>query len=282
MIKSIPTTITGREEKHDSELRDQIDRLMKKYRIRELNLEGFLSRSTRSSRKGSASSSATRSKSADEASKKEQKPRSPSVESTGTPSGTVSLKDVLKKNHAKQMSASQLSRSSPTLSILKTSSSPRNSVSGGTRKSVKFGENSTSGGRDSPKTNSPSTSKSAAPRVEMNIEWIMSVVYAAPESNRIKMVRTIENFDKSLKSIDDRLIESYNSKIKKLGKAKTESEVNSVKQEIVGKSAVSTTDAAAKAENVIYVFECNKWLAKDAGDKKIERVIKLSNVLASK
>lgn len=292
LIKAIPTTLSGQEDKHDIELRDQIDKLIKKYRIKDLNLEDSLrsSRSrTTSTTKKTKSNSSTRSKSADTtpvatpshsnspSPTPDKNQRSTSVESNHKKSKSVSLKNVLKRNHAK----SQLSRSSPTLSILKTSASPRN-----TRKSVKFDAETTTTSSSSAKqtasaggketTAASSTGKGdqkVAPRVEMNLEWIMSIAYA--ENGPMRSIRTIENFDTSIKAIDNSLVDVYNTKMKKLDKVKASESSDR-------RDSKSPDQSKIKSENAIYVFECNKWLAKDADDRKIERIIKLSNVLASK
>lgn len=305
LIKAIPTTLSGQQDKHDSELRDQVDRLIKKYRIKELNLQDSL-RGRGSSRRP-VSSSKNRSKSADavSASASSSQPsqsnpssptppskRSPSAESSKSDqvvvdgrkspssssvrSGHVSLKNVLRKNHAK----AQLSRSSPALSILKKSASPRT-----TRKSVKFdavtttstsadtaAKTKSSSGKE---TSSSKSESKTAPRLEMNMEWLMTIVYA--ENGPVRGMRTVENFDPNIKSIDNSLVDAYNNKMKKLDKVKGQQTTSGAEP-----STKSPDLSKVKPENIVYVFECNKWLSKDADDRKIERIIKLSNVLTSK
>lgn len=304
LIKAIPTTLSGQQDKHDSELRDQVDRLIKKYRIKELNLQDSLRGRGSSRRPVSSSSSKNRSKSADAvsasttSSPSQSNPpsptpskRSPSAESSKSDqvvvdgrkspssssvrSGHVSLKNVLRKNHAK----AQLSRSSPALSILKKSASPRT-----TRKSVKFDSETTTstetGGAKTKSSSGKETSSSksdskTAPRLEMNMEWLMTIVYA--ENGPVRGIRTVENFDPNIKSIDNSLVEAYNNKMKKLDKVKGQQQTSGAE------SSVKSPDLSkVKPENIVYVFECNKWLSKDADDRKIERIIKLSNVLTSK
>lgn len=243
-------------------------------------------------RGGSNKNKTKRAKSADTNSKKsqasgEKSPRSLSADSNKSESSskkdtTVSYKDVLKKNHEKSKSLSDISRSSPTPSILKTSASPRRSGET-TRKSVKF-DPSDSKNEDPAKKKSTSPSGSGGKqevilnpiKPEMNITWIMSIFYGSHDSNQIKAIKTIENYDKSIKNIDNKLVESYNSKMKKIKpKAKDGDEVLASSQD-------SKEELSKIKGNPIYVFECNKWLAKDMDDRKIERVIKLSNILPSK
>jgi hypothetical protein len=203
--------------------------------------------------------------------------------------GTDKLKytDILKQNLERSKSGPDISRQhSPTPSILKTSSSSPRSRNDMMRKSVKFNEaenkSATINKLDKNQQPVQETEKSStAPKTEMNLNWIMSLTYA--DQNVIREVKSIENYDKTIKNIDSKLVEKLdeneNPQSRKLTKAKSidedrDRDVKSIPVEINGKKVDD--------ENLIYVFECKQWLAKDQGDKKIERILKVTNVLNAK
>ena len=196
--------------------------------------------------------------------------------------------DILKQNLERSNSGPDISRQhSPTPSILKTSSSPR-SRNDMMRKSVKFNESEnkkTSIGKQerNPSPAQETEKTSTAPKIEMNLNWIMSLTYA--DQNVIKEVKSIENYDKTIKNIDVKLVEKLDEnensqgQSKKLVKAKSidedrDRDAKSIPDEIKGKKV--------EDESFIYVFECKQWLAKDQGDKKIERILKVTNILNAK
>ena len=183
MVRSIPTTFTGRKEQQNSELRDQLEILRKKFKIRDLKLEPLIA---------DKKPIAKRSKSADLVKSKRQeklknlaKARSYSADmrklkldshsNLNKTGSTDKLKyaDLLNKKLERSSSGPDISRQpSPTPSILKTSSSPisRNEMM---RKSVKFNESENKSmsinnleknhehGKDGEKT-------STAPKIEMS------------------------------------------------------------------------------------------------------------------
>ena len=292
-MRSIPTTFTERKEQHNAELRDQLEILRKKFKIRDLKLESLItdkkpvvkrSKSADSKRQAKINIlSSTRSSSADSR-KIDSKSNLNKVNSTGK----LKLADVLKKKLERSNSGPDISRQhSPTPSILKTSSSPRsrNEIM---RKSVKFNEaeNKSTTINKLEKNQQPSLEKegektSLAPKVEMNLNWILSLVYG--DQSLIKSMKSIENYDKTIKSIDNKLVEkldeSENPTSKKLTKTKSidedrDRDVKSISIEYAGKKVDD--------ENLIYVFECKQWLAKDQGDKQIERILKVTNILNAK
>lgn len=297
MVRSVPTTFTGKKEQHDAELRDQVEVLRKKIKIRDLKLEPLIA--------DKKPKTVKRSKSVDLKAKKQAKTkniakaRSLSADSKklkldsksnlSQADGTDKLKytDVLKQNLERSNSGPDISRQhSPTPSILKTSSSPR-SRNDMMRKSVKFNEaenKSTSINKQEKNQQQPvqeAEKSSTTPKIEMNLNWIMTLAYA--DQNVIKEVKSIENYDKTIKNIDVKLVEKLdeneNPSSKKLTKAKSidedrERDAKSIPNEITGKKV--------EDENLIYVFECKQWLAKDQGDKKIERILKVTNILNAK
>jgi len=260
LIKCVSTHITGKKEKQDPELRDQLFRLKKKLRIRELKLN-MSEVSGRSRTHKPRSSSADSAKSNDT---KDLPKRSTSANSAIEPK--ITTKD-------------QLSSQSPTSSILKTAASPRNQ-----RKTVKFNSKdfyhqiSDDGSKKSTSVSSSGGQATTKTKLDMKLSWLMSVVYN--EQNQIKSLRTIENFDRGLKNIDDRHIAKYDLIFKeqevKLTKGK-KNEEKVLSPEKLQSPRTKNTDE--KNNNLMYVFECKKWLAKDSPDKKIERIVKVTNIL---
>jgi hypothetical protein len=178
-----------------------------------------------------------------------------------------------KKHAEKSRSSAELSRASPTPSILKTSASPRRDSA---RKQVKFDHNEHDNKKKSKHRHSPSVEKEDdVIKPEMKINWLMTLTYSGHKNEGIKSINTVENYDKGLKNIDNKTISVYNSKMKKFGNTEDQ----------VGRSNRSVEETAAskgKADHLIYVFECNKWLAKDQDDRQIERTIKVNNIIQSK
>jgi len=112
----------------------------------------------------------------------------------------------------------------------------------------------------------------------MKLTWLMSVVYN--DQNQIKSLRTIENFDRSLKNIDERHVAKYDAIFReqaaKLTKDKNVEETAPGPERQRSPRPDSTDE---NNNNLMYVFECKKWLAKDSQDRKIERIIKVTNIL---
>lgn len=190
---------------------------------------------------------------------------------------SVNYKNILIKNLEKKSGITNSPRQMSSPSILKTSASPRSASE--LRKHVKFDSSlntetkiEAKGNKQDP--NKEKSEKSAQNKIEMNLHWILSINYNDASSNLMKSIKTIENYDKTIKNIDKKLLEMYDAKTSKLTKPVNEKD----KSEIKGLD----TDSADNSENLIYVFECKKWLAKDMGDKKIERILELSNILRSK
>lgn len=267
LIKSVSTAITGNKEKHDAELKDQLEKLRKKFKARELKLNIPVPIKTRSPRHKRSQSAELKRASLTSASP------SPVRSSSAEPQSQADLlKSVLKKNLEQRVNSGSLnglSRSSPTSSILKTSSSPRGSRTE-TRKQVKF--NKEIHHHDSSKPDDSNATKSQAPKLEMKIHWFMSVYYN--ENKLTKNIKSIENFDKSLKNTDEKLLDKYyETTLKKVQRTGRELEVEESKE------AANKRARSASPDNFIYVFECKNWLAKDMGDRKIERIIKVKSIL---
>ena len=254
LIKCVPTSITGKKKEHDSELKDQLEKLRKKIKVRELKIT--VSESSRSRKSFKRSSSADVNKSGD--SKDLPIKRSISAISSG---------EKHKESSKKPAEGEQLNRQSPTSSILKTSSSPRNQ-----RKTVKFNSKDFYHQLDENKPIADAQTKPdvKSNKLEMNFNWIMSVAYESSNENGdyIKAIKTIENFDKSLRSIDQRHIAKYDSISKEQSKDRGEH---------INENLRPST--ASEDYNFMYVFECKKWLAKNSPDKKIERRIKVTNTM---
>ena len=262
------TTITGKKEKHNSEIKEHLDLLRQKIKVRDMKLSLPEKNNLRKSLKRSSSADATKS---DETTTKNQiKPRSTSASSADGKEKSTMYKNVLKKNLEKngENLMERLSNASPTMSILKTSSSPRTE-----RKKVKFNskdfyhqldENSLQNSKEPVAVLNNNTKQA---KLEMKLNWIMTVSYN--EQNLVKNIKTIENFDKTLKSLDQKSLSKYDIVLKNEDKPK-----DPIDRE-------ATPSHSNGNDNNIYVFECKKWLAKDSPDKKIERVLKPSNILRS-
>jgi hypothetical protein len=119
--------------------------------------------------------------------------------------------------------------------------------------------------------------KDQAPKLDMSLSWILSLAYDRSGNKAIRNIRTIENFDKSIKQVSSQAVAKYDSSMKRSSSAAKKDEKPSEKTE-----QVEAEKPAHEMENVIYVFECKRWLAKDMEDKKIERVLKPSNMLKAK
>ncbi len=307
LVKCIGTSISGNTDKHDSELRDQLEMLRKKIRIKNFNLVEKLNEQ-RQSRKEKLQKQQLkmklmkRSNSVNDLAKirKELNLRTSSAESksnsqTDLNSNLVSSKEVLKNNLEREIkkrlergSNQSLERTpSPTSSILKTSTSPRavKSFSASSeKKQVKFNSKETHHHLDSehPKQGSKEVEKEQEEeKLVLDLNWIMSISYIDAKINEIHAIRTLENFDKNLKSIDNKLVNLYDRKSKKFSREKSIDLTDNDEKEVV----IADEELKAKIldsidiENVIHIFECKKWLAKDMEDKKIKRTLKLSNVL---
>ena len=235
------TTLSGNESKQDSEVYLQLDKISKKFRIKNLKPEEIEKLENKKPRSKSAELSRKTVKS-----KSIQRPRS--VSSNYKRNTVSSRQDDLKKSIE--------SRASPTPSILKNPTSPRTRRDM-MKKQVKF--------ETAEKTKEKKGEKPNPVKVEMNVNWLMSINYS-DDSRTIKSVRTVENYDKSIKSIDNKLVSLYESKLNKSLKKPEET--------------VTATPKPVN-ENLIYVFECNKWLAKDKEDRQTERILKITNVLTN-
>lgn len=264
LIKSVTTTITGNKDKHDAELKDQLEKLRKKFKARELKLNIPVGHNIKKSpNKRSQSAELKRTSHTNYPS------TSPIRSSSAEPSSSALLKSVLKKNLEQSSSGALdgVSRASPTSSILKTSSSPRSSRTD-TRKQVKF--NKEIHHHDS-NAKPDETTKPQAPKLEMKVHWLMSVYYN--ENKTTKNVKSIENFDKSLKNTDEKLLDKYyEAAMKKAQKGARDLEIDD-------KSEMNKRARSTSPDNFIYVFECKNWLSKDTGDRKIERVLKVKTIL---
>ena len=290
LIKSVTTTITGKQEKHDSELKEELDNLRKKFKIRDLKLDNEIINKKQYVK---------RSKSADLKKlslKQNQNNRSSSADSIksskskidkSNKSADINFNDLLTNSSSRSPRSMESSRrASP--SILKKSNSPRtrNEMM---RKKVKFNSKNMYEGEDinnNSNINDKSKSdKQNAPKIDMNLYWMMSITYE--NENKIKNIKTIETYDKSIKNISKDFINRFELKSKKLQKTKEDEkkEEEKLEKEIEQREISPSNEKKKKSidlEDVIYVFECKKWLAKDMDDKKIERVLKISSILRAK
>jgi hypothetical protein len=128
--------------------------------------------------------------------------------------------------------------------ILKRSGSPRNMT-----RTVSFDN------KDSHKKPiSRSSSTDMLNDIINDSKWVLSMSYN--EKNQVKAFKTLEDYDKKLESME------Y--------KPKTGKVIESLKED------QQKTD---EQEGLVYIFECQKWLAKDEGDKKTERILKPTNII---
>lgn len=307
LVRCMQTSITGHESEHDSDLIKQLENLRKKYKIRDMKLDLNDVIKPKKSEKRSKSADLAkrnrlaknklfnkhRSSSADSkiGSKEKSGKDSPSSNSQtdlSKSNDSINYKEILKKNLKKSLGSQELSRASPTPSILKTAASPR------TRKHVKFNSQLTSSdATPKPTDKSPSPApnqnvkqqqqqqqpSTTSNKIEMNIQWILSVEYNDSTSNQITNFDSIEDYDPTIKNIDSKLISYYDSKTNKLLKPAVPNE------QLNDQKIDETKDNKAEnvnLENMIYVFECKRWLARNMDDRKTERILKLTNILKTK
>ena len=126
-------------------------------------------------------------------------------------------------------------------SILKTSHSPRN-----INRSVKF---------DSKQVKEELETK---PKIRSKTIWIMSAKYSG---NKIKPFKKLEEINE----VDQNEFERFKTEYKKLEKL---NEIN------------RSEEPKEKFNNdLMFVFDCNQWLARDEGDKRIERILKVNQII---
>jgi hypothetical protein len=243
LIKSVTTKITGNKDKHDAELKEQLEKLSKKFKARELKLNTLTSKKKRSS-------SAELKKSS-----KSSQPVASVRSASAEPTNKDLQKSVLKKNLEKGSSGALdgVSRASPTSSILKTSSSPR-SARKDKRKQVKFNSKEIHHHENSKPEEA--SKQASGPKLEMKINWLMSIFYN--EQKMTKNIKSIENFDKSLKNADEKLLDKYFELA--LKKSMSKSKDIEVEEEL--RNEMNKRNRSNSPENFIYVFECRNWLAK--------------------
>jgi phenylpropionate dioxygenase-like ring-hydroxylating dioxygenase large terminal subunit len=308
-------------EKHDTELKSQLENIRKKYMLRDLNLVEKLKEQTinrrkriqdlksRRHRSNSAdsirSNESKRSSSAESVTKNHQRPsnsRSNSHTDLASSHESLNSKEAVKNNLEKEIkkrSSSALDRAaSPTTSILKTSQSPRPPRAPATptteRKQVKFNAKETHhhldketaavgqqqiAGEGEKRGVYEETPSSRNDEMNLDLNWVMSIMYEDGKESNVHAVRTIEHFDNTLKSIDTKTIDQYEAKIKKFAKQRSV-DIAAEDEKAVVIDADDPKKNLEKIEHSIFVFDCKKWLAKDMEDKKIKRNLKLSNVLS--
>lgn len=240
LIRSVSTTISGDESKQDIELFDHLDKIRTKIRIKDLKPEDLDKLEQKKPRRA----------------KSAELNRQKKLSSKRNRSISADLKKKKTSTNAERINGPN--ESSSTVSILKTSASPRTRRDM-MKKHVKFEKNLSQSKNSEEK-------KPVQSKIEMNMNWLMTINYS--KNSQISNLRTLENFDKSIKAIDKRLIGIYESKVSK--------STQSVEQ---------LTSAHKNSENVsdnlIHVFECNQWLDGSGEDRKTDRILKLSNVLSN-
>lgn len=136
--------------------------------------------------------------------------------------------------------SNEINRASPT-SILKTSSSPRN-----IDRSVKF-----------------NTERKEVKTCVVDIFWAFTVNYNS--KNVVTKTRSIDDYDRSLQEIDFKRVPEVKHQVEKSNdRRKSNEDARKQKQ----------------LEKNLYVFECNRWLAKDEEDGKTERILKITNIIS--
>ena len=209
----------------------------------------------------------------------------------------INSKEVVKNNLEKEIkkrSSNSLERNpSPTMSILKSSQSPRPPKSPAPtneKKQVKFDSkekhhhldkaDETEENKKSMKydiTPASEVKQEKAPQLDLN--WIISIAYEDSETSAVHAIRTIENFDQTLKNIDNKTLKLYDNKVKVLTRQKSLELSADDEKEVVIEVQGDSKLNMENIENEIFVFECKKWLAKDMEDKKIKRNLKVTNIL---
>lgn len=238
------TTISGDESKQNTELYQHLDKIRKKIRIKELRPEDLEKLDQKKPR---------RAKSA------ELNRHSKTLGTKRNRSISASIKrQIYKHSQNQEEKNAELNESASTVSILKTSASPRTRRDM-MKKHVKFDKNLS-------QSKNAESEKPANAKIEMSMNWLMSINYS--RNSNISNIRTLESFDKSIKAIDNRLISLYESKI-----SKSTQPIEEITAELKSSDSVN--------ENLIHVFECNKWLDRNREDRQTEKILKLSNVLTN-
>lgn len=242
MIRSVSTTITGDQSKQDTELYHHLDKLRKKLRIKELKPEELDILEQKIPRRA----------------KSAELNRRPKIVATKRNRSTsANLKRQVYKYSKNTDKSSELNEASSTVSILKTSTtSPRTTRRAMMKKHVKFDKNLS----QSKKAEQEKTEK-----IEMKMNWLLTINYT--NNSQIKNLKTLENFDKSIKGIDNRLIGLYESKISK------------ATQPVEQIASENNNKSDSIMDNLIHVFECNKWLDSDKENRKTEKILKLTTIL---
>jgi len=135
--------------------------------------------------------------------------------------------------------SNEINRASPT-SILKTSSSPRNNA-----RNVKF-----------------DTEKKEEKKSLVNHFWAFTVNY--DEKNFVKKTHSIDEYDQSLLEIEYKKVAEVKQQVDKSDERR---------------KSLEDTRKQKQLEKNLYVFECNKWLAKNEDDGKTERILKITNII---
>ena len=213
-----------------------------------------------------------RSKSVDLDRKPEQKKTE--TETTPIDPSLVDYKKILKNNLDKsQGDLNRVGTASPTSSILKTSSSPRTRKEM-MKKHVKFNEENSEKAKTEP--SAPNKPVEAA-KTDIKISWVMSIQYS---NNSMQNMRAIDQFDSGLKNVNDKMVDKFKQLIdQQIKNEKPTPKESQIPQPITEPQGQNIKDERSELEKYIFVFECRQWLAKDSGDKKTERILKVSNIL---
>lgn len=175
----------------------------------------------------------------------------------------------LKQKRSKSVDNVKITRSKSLVSILKKQNSPRNS-----KHNVKFDSTKEAGHHDS--NDDVKENKKMS-----KLDWIMTVKY---KGNKLIPFRRIDEIDK--KMIDKKEFDRFKLEYKK------QEDLNNPfldKLEIIDQKSGSMESLRSNKDkkkddlnDKMYVFECNQWLAKDEGDRRIERILKLSDIIMHK
>ncbi len=109
------------------------------------------------------------------------------------------------------------------------------------------------------------------------LDWIMTAKY---QRDKIISLQSIETDKKTKDDFDQKEFNRFKKEYKKLEGLNNpclNAEHNKRDTTESLKSNKDKNDVSDK----MFVFECNRWLAKDEGDGRIERILKLSKIISS-
>ncbi len=198
-----------------------------------------------------------------------RKPRSTSLprrQTSGTLRSTSKFSIASKDKRSKSVDNGKIDSkylSNSLVSILKKQNSPRNS-----NRNVKF---------DVVNIKEEHVAEVNENKKIQNLDWIMTAKY---QKDKIIPLKSLEETDKKTK--DDFNQKEFNRFKKEYKKLEG---LNNPYLNAEHNKRDSNESLKSNKDNDIndkmFVFECNRWLAKDEGDGRIERILKLSKIISN-